>query len=101
MSIYYIKKVIKKKIENHKENKILYLRATIHFIKYFLYKNYRNKYLPLLIIPFSFLVVYLQGIWTRISWKYIEVLYDYKAKQITDYIPFLIEDYLSLFFWYI
>ena len=98
--------------DNHKEftrSKIKYLMlfssiicfsgtAFILLVLYFLYKNYRNKYLPLLIIPFSFLVVYLQSIWTRISWKYIEVLYDYKAKQITDHIPFLIEDYLSLFF---
>ena len=43
MSIYYIKNFIKKKIENNQKNKILYFRAIIHLIRYFLFSNYRKN----------------------------------------------------------
>jgi len=43
MSIIYIKKIIKKKIEDHKTYKVLYLIAIIHLIRYLLFRNYRKK----------------------------------------------------------
>jgi len=43
MNIKIIKNFIKKKIANKKENQIIYLRALIHLINYFLYSSYRKK----------------------------------------------------------
>jgi putative glycosyltransferase (TIGR04372 family) len=42
MNIENIKDFFKNKIKGHKENQI-YLRATIHLIKFFLYKEYRDN----------------------------------------------------------
>ena len=44
MIIIKLKNILIKKIENHRENRIFYLRVVIHFIKYFLSSRYRNKY---------------------------------------------------------
>ena len=43
MNIIYVKKIIKKKIEDHKKYKVLYLIAIIHFIRYFLFRKYRKN----------------------------------------------------------
>ena len=43
MNIYYIKNFIKKKLEDHKKHKILYLKAIIHLIKYFSINKYRKN----------------------------------------------------------
>ena len=44
MIIIKLKNILIKKIENHREYRIFYLRVVIHFIKYFLSSRYRNKY---------------------------------------------------------
>ena len=43
MNFIYIKKIIKKKIEDHKKYKVLYLIAIIHFIRYCLSRKYRKN----------------------------------------------------------
>lgn len=43
MIFLYIKKVIKKKIEEHKKYKIFYLIALVHIISYFLFREYRKN----------------------------------------------------------
>ena len=75
MNIENIKNFFKNKIKSHKEDQI-FLRATIHLVKFFLYKNYRDsrclidpsayffyKYRKLLnycAIPMSFFAKYLK-----------------------------------------
>ncbi len=43
MNFIYIKKIVKKKIEDHKKYKVLYLIAIIHFIRYCLSRKYRKN----------------------------------------------------------
>jgi len=43
MNVYYIKNFIKKKLEDHKKHKILYLKAIIHLIRYFFINKYRKN----------------------------------------------------------
>ena len=43
MIIKNITNIIKKILENHRKNKILYLRAIIHFVRYCFIYNYRKN----------------------------------------------------------
>jgi len=70
----------------------------ILMVVYFLYKKSKSKIIIILLPLLAVGVFFLQSIWTRIQWKYIEIIYIYKSKQIMDNFEFLTENFLSLLF---
>jgi len=72
--------------------------AWLIFICYYLARRANKFIFPVVLILMSIGVIYLSNIWGRLSYGYIEAVYDVKNEEINKNLEYLHENNLSYFF---
>jgi hypothetical protein len=72
--------------------------AWLIFIFYYLIRRANKLIFPIALILMSIGVIYLSNVWGRLSYGYIEAVYDVKADEINKNLGYLHENNLSYFF---
>lgn len=72
--------------------------AWLIFIFYYLARRANKLIFPIVLILMSISIIYVSNIWGRLSYGYIDAVYDVKAEEINNNMGYLRENNLSYFF---